>query len=311
MSEKWTRRSEPKMTNKAMPGKAFMLCILALGVVFVAPAAAAEDPDELYRKGRFEEAGKIYTREDMDHPKDLRYRYNRGCASFQKGDFQGAMAAFSSVLRRAEDNETRLKAAYNLGNAAFKQGNAASAAAYYKQVLTLDPDNENARYNLELALRKLKEEEDKKKEKQSTDGEQKDADDSGKEDQKEGKDNQSPSQKPQETEKDTEKQMDKKDSEPKPSKEQKEQNKGRETGKDQKQDGEKSPPQDLSGDLKPREAPAPRKEETGSPEQASVQQMDRQKAEALLDNVKEDRSRFLELQALERKRLGASSGKDW
>jgi len=39
--------------------------------------------------------------------------------------------------------------------------------------------------------------------------------------------------------------------------------------------------------------------------------MDRKKAEALLDNVKEDRSKYLELQTPKGKRRGVLSGKDW
>ena len=39
--------------------------------------------------------------------------------------------------------------------------------------------------------------------------------------------------------------------------------------------------------------------------------LDRKKAEALLDNLKEDRSRFLRFQIPEDKRRGVKSGKDW
>ena len=84
--------------------------ILCFGVFFGTQVLAKENPDELYRQGRFAEAEKAYARSDMDHPKDIRYRYNRGCAAYQNGDFQGAMAAFSSVLRRAKDDEMRFKA---------------------------------------------------------------------------------------------------------------------------------------------------------------------------------------------------------
>jgi len=39
--------------------------------------------------------------------------------------------------------------------------------------------------------------------------------------------------------------------------------------------------------------------------------MDRQKAEALLDNVQENRARVLQLQASGQRRRGVASGKDW
>ncbi len=49
-------------------------------------------------------------------------------------------------------------------------------------------------------------------------------------------------------------------------------------------------------------------------DQASGQVMsgtDKKKAEALLDNIKEDRSRFLRFQVPKDKEHGVESGKDW
>jgi hypothetical protein len=39
--------------------------------------------------------------------------------------------------------------------------------------------------------------------------------------------------------------------------------------------------------------------------------IDKKKAEALLDNIKEDRSRFLQFLVPKEKRQGVESGKDW
>ncbi len=69
------------------------LTIMAICTLTAARSQAVESPDELYRKGRFAEAEKAYARSDMDNPKDLRYRYNRGCAAYQSGDYQAAAAA--------------------------------------------------------------------------------------------------------------------------------------------------------------------------------------------------------------------------
>ena len=95
---------------------------LSLCVVFTTHVYGADNPDALYQEGRYDEAEKIYSQKDMDNPKDTRYRYNRGCAAYQKSDYEGALAAFSSVVRRAKNDEVRFKAAYNLGNAAWRAG---------------------------------------------------------------------------------------------------------------------------------------------------------------------------------------------
>jgi Ca-activated chloride channel family protein len=71
-----------------------LFSILLLFLSF-AQGECAENPDELYEQGRFAEAAEAYANRDMDNPKDIRYRYNRGCADYQASDFKGAMAAFS------------------------------------------------------------------------------------------------------------------------------------------------------------------------------------------------------------------------
>ena len=116
---------------------------------------AADPPDKLYRQGRFEEAEKAYAKADMDHPKDIRFRYNRGCAAFQHGQYKEADAAFSSVMRRAKDSDVKFRAGFNLGNTAYKQGDYVSAAEHYKAALAANPDSADARYNFELSLRAI------------------------------------------------------------------------------------------------------------------------------------------------------------
>ena len=100
---------------------------------------AAASPDDLYAKGRYEEARQGYEKLDMDNPSDLRFRYNRGCAAFQEGKFDEAKAAFSSVLRRPQDNDMRFRSLYNLGNTAFRQNDFSSAREYYRDALKIGP----------------------------------------------------------------------------------------------------------------------------------------------------------------------------
>ena len=268
--------------------RSVIFLLVVIGVFLGAPvlAAGGENPDELYRLGRFAEAEKIYADSDMNNPKDLRYRYNRGCANYQGSDYKGAKASFSSVLRRAKDSKTRVKAAYNLGNTAFKQGDFASAAAHYKKAILIDPESENARYNLEIALRKLEKQKKEQKEGQKSSGKKgvkKDQSKDGKKGKGEG-------------ESSPDKSAEKKGPQDKDQ-------------QDKKTDEEKGPPKDLSGDLQPREALPQKEKDEGSGQAISL--MDRKKAEALLDNVKEDRSKYLEFQTPKGKRRGVLSGKDW
>lgn len=278
--------------------------ILFIGFFCSCLALAAESPDELYGHGRFEEAEKAYSRSDMDNPKDIRYRYNRGCAAYQNSDFKGAMAAFSSVLRRSDNEEIQFRAAYNLGNTAFKEGNFESAVEQYKEALLSNPESEDAKYNLELTLRELEKLKKKKTGKQKKEGQKEAGQSKDTEDTSGSGDKGKNSEQKQAQGRDQKNSKDQKQS----GKQEDDKEKDHERP-DQGRKAEQDTSRDLSGQLEPLQA-MPEQEEEHTPEQLGAI-LDRKKAEALLDNLKEDRSRFLRFQIPEDKKHGVLSGKDW
>jgi Ca-activated chloride channel family protein len=298
-----------RKTPAARAGLLF-LAVMAICFMTAIGSQAGEPPDELYRKGRFAEAEKAYAQSDMDNPKDLRYRYNRGCAAYQNGDYQAAAAAFASVLRRSQDDDIGFKAAFNLGNATYQQGDFKSAAKHYKQAIGYDPASQDARYNLELALRALqkqKEQQSEQSQDQSQPGNEQQQDKSDGEN-KETDKNQPSDDKPSEQQSSSEQRQadNSEQSEGKPDRtaEQPPQ----ENSRDARQSEQKSQ-QQLAGDLKPRQdMPSAKADEQTA--QTSMTLMDQKKAEALLDNIQEDRSRMIRLQTKDR-RQGVASGKDW
>jgi Ca-activated chloride channel family protein len=271
-----------------------VLAALLLGS-FVVPgrASAAEDPDRLFRSGRFAEAEKAYADLDMDHPKDIRYRYNRGVAAYHKGDYQGAIAAFSSAISRAGDDAMRFRATYNLGNAVFQKGDFAAAADLFRNALRSNPASEDARHNLELALRKL-EQPKKEQQKKDQDDKQQQKDGNGTSDAgKQGKEkgdggNEQASRENQ--------------PDAKGGPDEKKQGEDQESGK---AGGKK--PQELSGELEPR-TELPENAPQQDPASSAASSADRRMAEALLNNVSEDRSHLRQPGA---RRRGVRSGKDW
>jgi Ca-activated chloride channel family protein len=290
------------------------LLLLAAPVLYLmaaVPSAAAESPDALYRKGRFAEAEKAYAQADMDNPKDLRARYNRGCAAYQNKDYQTAAAAFASVLRRSQDPDIRFNAAYNLGNAAYQQGDFKSASQHFKQALAANPSSEDARHNLELALRGLAKQKDQP-DQQPQDQQQQD---SGSQQNQSGsekeKDDQNPSSKDPSSERspEPEKQKEGDSAESKNKEESTADRKPENQSQANQQPAQGSRP-DMAGELKARNGAPPEKADGQPPPMASAT-MDKQKAEALLDNIQENRARMLQLQTSRQQRQGVASGKDW
>ncbi len=280
-----------------------------LALLFFSPAAGEEGPDELYRQGRFAEAEKAYADSDMDHPKDVRFRFNRGCAAYQNSDYQSAMASFSSVLRRTQDDETGFKTAYNMGNTAFKQGDLESAADHYKKALLFNTKAEDARHNLELTLRALeKQKKDKQEESEQQpqkDGEHQEEDgETSKRDQN-GKNPEKAQSEPAEE--------DPSDQEhPQGDDQQEESSEQEQTGKPQEsRQAEQESPLDLSGDLSAMNNALPEETEQDQDPGHAPFGIDKKRAEALLNNVQEDRSKYIRLRVPQDKRHGVASGRDW
>lgn len=292
--------------------KTVRLLPFLLVLFFGTPAVAEDNLDELYRQGRFAEAETAYAQADMDHPKDVRYRYNRGCAAYQNADYDGAVGAFSSVLRRATDDELHFKALYNLGNTAYKRGDFTSAVDHYKQAIFLNSTNEDARYNLELALRELEKQKKNPTDRPERDP-QKDSDQQGKEgpgdDQKRNESGDASRESPPGQESQPAK--DEADDQRKQESGQKEKSDSRQSDGSDQQKPEPQSPEDLSGELKAsRGLPEEQKEAQEDPGSA-VPMIDQKKAAALLDNIREDRSRFLRFQNPPEKKRGVRSGRDW
>ena len=295
----------------------FFMVVLVFGLtpwLCSAPVMAAESPDELYRQGRYEEAQQAYAQQDMDHPKDIRFRYNRGCAAFQNGQYAEASAAFSSVMKRTENADLRFKAAFNLGNTAFKQSDYVSAATYYKQALVEQPSSENARHNLELTLRTLKKEKEKQEQQQpdapSSDTQpQENGPDKSTETDKQGQGKQPSDKEPQQNGPDKEDPQKAENSTP-GNNEKEPSNERRNQTSAQNKPPESKETDNLSGDLKPREAmPEPASSDPLKGEKPSG--VDRKKAQALLDNIQEDLSGLMRFMVPDENRKNSFSGRDW
>jgi Ca-activated chloride channel family protein len=276
-------------------------CLIAIS------AFAEENPDELYKQGKFAEAEASYARFDMDNPKDIRYRYNRGCAAYQNSDYQGAAAAFSSALRRSKDKDVLFRSSFNLGNTAFKKGDFASAAAFYKQAVSHNPEDRNAPYNLELALRELEKQKQKEAEQKEKSPDTCPAPQENQNQQPQsGEGKKSPDQK--KSEEDSQQNEDQNRDRSSQQSADKEQQDQPDSDRSEKQ--KEDEPQDLAGELTPRDAPSGEERAEG-PQPQTQAMMDKNRAEALLDNIKEDRQRFMQFQIPEDKKDGVSSGRGW
>jgi tetratricopeptide (TPR) repeat protein len=224
------------------------------------------------KAGKPEEALPHYDKAIAKLPSDAGAHFDRGAALYALSRFEEAGEEF---LRATAAGDAALKesAFFNLGNAFFKKEKFKEAVDAYKRALGLRPDDQQAKWNLEIALRKQKDQEEKQKKDQNQN-----KDDKKKDDQK--KDDQAKNDKQKQ---DDQKKNDKKD-----------QDKQKQAQKDQKQEQKQD-----------------EKQQQQKQQQAKPEPADNKEIEAVLDNL-ERSSKDLEKQRAQLRAVRrAAPAKDW
>lgn len=153
---------------------------LVLGTLGVRelPAQTLTEGERLYRQGRFQEAYEAFRRAAGDGRESPALDYDTGNALYRLGRYPDAATSYGEAL--AGPPQVRQRSYYNMGNAFFKASEGAGderraalarAVAAYERALKLDSRDRAAKWNLELALRRLREaEEQRRREEPGGDG---------------------------------------------------------------------------------------------------------------------------------------------
>jgi Ca-activated chloride channel family protein len=146
-----------------MPPMAFLLLLAALPVTLMS-CKQAPDPAALFAEGNVQAAMAGYRAQIAGGDTTVRTRYNLG-TTLIGADSLVAAAELLDMVRREGDGETRMRARFNAGYASLVMGRApqnpeaeaafASARAAYRAFLGERPAEADAKWNYELALRKM------------------------------------------------------------------------------------------------------------------------------------------------------------
>ena len=167
----------------------FMVCAVAVGVLFLLPfEGRGQRPERfirggnrLYGKGEHAAAEKEYWKALNADSTSVKGRFNLADAQYEQGKYAQAQR-FYEGLATAPSGSPATQAAswYNLGNALFKQNKLPECVEAYKQALKLQPKDEDARYNLSEALRRLQKQQGQNKDQNNQNKDQKEQKDQGK-----------------------------------------------------------------------------------------------------------------------------------
>ncbi|HVE12619.1 MAG TPA: VWA domain-containing protein [Elusimicrobiota bacterium] len=166
-----------RLAAKAKAGAPLALALAALGL---SGCGAPTDMrlwrgNSAYGKEKFDEALKRYEGAARAAPKDPRPVFNSGAALYKMGEHERASQAFESLSDpKKTPPPLAVKSLYNMGNALYRGQKKKESIEAYKKCLLADPADEDCRYNLVVALKDQKKDQDKKD--QNKDQDKKDQD---------------------------------------------------------------------------------------------------------------------------------------
>jgi len=139
----------------------FVLFILYLMVL--APLASADDFSSLVGKGNvalaegdYKKALDFYHQAEVERPETPELEYNMASALYKDEKYEEAVDKLQKSLV-TDDLVKESSAQYNLGNVYYRMGDYQNAIQAYQRSLELIPEDIDAKYNLELARKMLKE----------------------------------------------------------------------------------------------------------------------------------------------------------
>ena len=117
---------------------------------------AVDKGNEALNTGDYKTALEQYHIAETDIPNSPELNYNMGLALYEQGSYDEATDRFTKATE-SESSGLASSAYYNLGNTKFKSQDYAGAIENYKKSLELNSEDMDAKYNLELARKMLKE----------------------------------------------------------------------------------------------------------------------------------------------------------
>ena len=147
--------------------------LLALGLLACGrqtPEANAQGNDAFDAQD-YAGAVEAYRRAQESSPDLPEPFYNSGNSQYRQESYDDALSSYDQAQLNAGEGLTG-SIHFNRGNVHFNREAYGEAAEAYKEVLRLNPDNEDAKRNLELALRHMQQEQEQQEQQQQGQQEQ-------------------------------------------------------------------------------------------------------------------------------------------
>ena len=117
--------------------------------------------NKLYQKQKYADAEIAYKKSLANYPDNPKSIYNTANAIYRQKRYKEAIEQYQYLAKNANNNALKAAAYHNIGNAYMQLKNYQKAVAAYKNSLRKNPTDEKTRYNLALAQKLLKNQQNK------------------------------------------------------------------------------------------------------------------------------------------------------
>jgi tetratricopeptide (TPR) repeat protein len=150
--------------KKFLPAAAamFFLVILSRSSTAQTVRSHVGEGNRVYEKGRYTDAEVEYKKALEKNPKSKEAQFNLGNSYYKQQRFDEALREYGNTGVAMKSPEERAETYYNLGNSLYRSNKFQEAIEAYKRSLKLNPNDDDARYNLQMARAKLKQQEQQK-----------------------------------------------------------------------------------------------------------------------------------------------------
>ena len=174
--------------------------------------------NDFYKQNNFVDAEVQYKKAIEENPNYEKANYNLGNAIYQQNRFKEALPMYDLVSKTTDNVLTRAESFHNMGNSMMREKQYDKAIEAYKNSLRNNSKDDETRYNLALAQKMLKNQQDqnKDKDKKEDNKDQNKKDQDKKEDQNKDQDKDKEGDNKDKDKKEQEGDKDKQDQQPKP-----------------------------------------------------------------------------------------------
>lgn len=148
-------------TKKLKPVLTTILSVIGFTAVAQSEKETIKQGNEAYGKKNYPAAATEYSKVVQKNPENVTAQYNLGNALYKSEKKQEAIDAYEKSISKLNKPVEKSNAYYNKGVVLQNDNKLPECIDAYKNALKLDPNNEDARQNLQKALKKQQEQKQK------------------------------------------------------------------------------------------------------------------------------------------------------